>query len=361
MYRQASKIIVAAALAWLPLAAGHAQMPPALVEVAEVQLEQLAPTIRLPGTVISLDDSRVSANVAGTVVSVAEVGDAVSMGQSLARLDQVNLKLSKVENENLVSREASRIAFLSSEVGRLEKLAAQNNAARSRLEQTQSDLEVARSDRRGAAARLERINIDLERTLVKAPFDGVVTERFVNPGEALALGSPVVRLVGLSRLEVAARAPIRSVHFIAKGAVLNISNPFVNTVGTLRTKVPTGDGRAHMFELRIEIDSELFSVNEDVRVEVPTAASEAVLIVPRDALVLRREQTVVYRVADDMSAEAVEVKPGAARGDRISVTGDLGAGDKVIVRGAERLQPGQQVQLAESGGPIQGSVPASAN
>ena len=50
-----------------------------------------------------------------------------------------------------------------------------------------------------------------------------------------------------------------------------------------------------------------------------------------------------------LAAQAVRVEPGAARGDLISVTGDLNAGDKVIIRGAERLQPGQQVQVAAAG------------
>ncbi len=352
---------VAVALGALALTApvASAQMPPALVEIAEVRFEQLAPTIRLPGTVISLDDSRVSANVAGTVVEVVEVGDRVTAGQPLAQLDRVNLELARAENENLVARETSRIEFLQSEVKRLEALAAQNNAARSLLEQTQSDLAVARSDRRAARARLQRIEVDLDRTAVKAPFDGVVTERFVNPGEAVALGAAVARLVGEERLEITARAPVRSVHYIEPGAVLSVSNPFADTTGVLRTKVPTGDVRSHMFELRIEVVDNPFEVNEDVRVEVPTAPSEAFLVVPRDALVLRREQTIVYRVGEDMAAQAVTVTPGAARGDHISVEGDLQPGDRVIIRGAERLRPGQQVQLAAADGLPQGQAPGA--
>jgi multidrug efflux pump subunit AcrA (membrane-fusion protein) len=70
-----------------------------------------------------------------------------------------------------------------------------------------------------------------------------------------------------------------------------------------------------------------------------------VLAVPRDALVLRRAGTAVYRISDDQSAQRIEVTTGIASGNLIEVQGDLSRGDQVVVRGGERLRPGQKVSI----------------
>jgi len=83
------------------------------------------------------------------------------------------------------------------------------------------------------------------------------------------------------------------------------------------------------------------------------------MTVPRDAVVLRQGATHVFRIGAGDKAERVTVATGAGRADRIEVSGEIAAGDRVVVRGAERLQPGQRVTiqageaevLAESKGP----------
>lgn len=317
----------------------------AVVEVATVRLEPLAPTVSIPGTVISRDESSVSAAIAGIVLNVAEVGEHIAKGEALAQIDPLDLTLSRRENQSLVAREQSRIEFFEAELARLQELTRTNMTSRSVLDRTINDLEVARQDKKVAQARLARIEADLERTRVEAPFDGMVTERLVNPGENVAIGAPVARLVGLSRLEVSAMAPIRSVRFIEPGSALRVRGSFSEREATVRTKVPSAGRGAHMFELRIPVEADAFAVNEDVRIEVPTDESEVALIVPRDALVLRRDSTAVYRISDDNVAQLVKVNPGAGRGNDITVFGELVAGDRVVVRGAERLRDGQSVTI----------------
>lgn len=326
---------------------GGGGMPPAQVQVASVRMEQLAPTISLPGTVISRDESRVATTVPGTVLEVVDVGQRVKKGDPLARLDTFALDSEKVQRENEIAREDSRIRFLEAELERLERLGRDNNAARSQIERTASDLEVARRDQRIAESRLDFVMKSIARSRVAAPFDGLVTERLVQPGERAEVGTPIARVIGQSRIEVRTLAPIRSVRFLDEGTPLRVRGTFNEIDATVRTKVPASGRGAHMFEVRVPVPVGVFAVNEDVRVEVPTAEAEVSLIVPRDALVLRREGTIVYRIGDDDTAQPVSVTPGPGRGSSITVTGDLSAGDRVVTRGAERLQPGQPVQTIQ--------------
>jgi multidrug efflux pump subunit AcrA (membrane-fusion protein) len=88
------------------------------------------------------------------------------------------------------------------------------------------------------------------------------------------------------------------------------------------------------------------AVGENVRLSVPTGSPTEVLAVPRDALVLRREGASVFRIGENGTAERVDVVRGAGAGELVAVTGRISPGDRVVVRGAERLRPGQPVDIS---------------
>ncbi len=360
MTRRTRNLLVAfgmlAALA-LPMAAAAQGMPPPPVTVATVTQTRLAPTISVPGTVISREDSRLAAEVEGRLTWVAEVGTTVAAGDSVARIDDKQLKLQQAENRGLVAREQARLTFLVPEVERLRSLAAQDNLAKSQLEQTISDLGVARSDVIVAQARLEQTEDLLARASIEAPFDGTVTERLQNIGERVNTGQQIVRLVSAGELEIVARAPLQAVHFLDVGGDVAMHNDYRAATGKVRTIVPFGNPESHMFEVRIDVDPQKWIVGESVRVSVPTAEPQEVTAVPRDALVLRREGTSVYRINDDVcgddetpcqTAEQISVVTGLGDGTMIQISGDVHPGDSVVVRGAERLRPGQPVTVTGS-------------
>ncbi|MCZ6561215.1 MAG: efflux RND transporter periplasmic adaptor subunit, partial [Gammaproteobacteria bacterium] len=276
---------------------------------------------------------------------IAEVGTVVAEGDPVSRLDDTIIRLQKSEFAGQVERQRARLTYLEPEVERLKKLREQNNAAISRLDQTRSDLEVARGDTRVAEARLAQAGVQLARTTIRAPFAGVVTERMSNIGEMVNIGSEVVRLVDPSAVEIVARAPLRSAAFLKKGAIVQVSTGLRNEDSIVRTIVPFGDPRSHMFEMRLNVDPANWVVGESVQIAVPTAEARKVLALPRDALVLRRNGAIVFRVGNDKLVERVSILVGSGDGDMIEVSGDLKVGDKIVIRGAERLRPGQKVMV----------------
>ena len=125
--------------------------------------------------------------------------------------------------------------------------------------------------------------------------------------------------------------------------MLEIHNDYRNGEAEVRVIVPFGNPQSHMFEVRLHVDPELWTVGESVRISMPTAAVKEVLAVPRDALVLRREGASVFRVKEDNTVEQVRVITGLGDGSHIEVIGELQAGDEVVTRGAERLSTGMEV------------------
>ena len=324
-------------------------MPPASVIVAEVQLLELAPSVDVPGTVVSRYDSRLASELEAKLEWIAEVGTEVRQGDAVARLESITFQLREMEAESRVAREEARVTFLQSEKRRLESLAENNLSARSQLDQTTSNLAVAESDVAIAKAQLGLAKVAMHVTQIRAPFDGIVTERLRNIGERLNVADEVIRVVDPTSLEVVARAPLNTVNFIREGAALELHNDYRSDTAAVRTIVPFGNPQSHMFEVRLDVDAARWTVGESVRLSMPTANVKRVLAVPRDALILRREGASVFRLKGDMSVEQVNVITGLGDGGHIEVIGELSAGDRVVTRGAERLSDGETVSFNGAG------------
>jgi len=327
------------------LAAAQGGPPPATVRVVAAQMAKLAPSIQVPGTVVSRNDARIAAEVGGRLTWIAEIGAPVAAGEPVARIDDAELILQRDEFRGVLASQESQRGFLEREADRLQRLAAENNAAKNRLDEVESDLRSATSDILVARARLGQIELQLERTRVRAPFDGIVTERLRTPGEHTSPGDEIVRMVDPGNLEVVARAPLSSLGFVEVDNELQFHSEQNAGTGTVRTLVPFGDSRSHMFELRLSIPASPWRVGENVRLSVPTGAPTEVLAVPRDALVLRRDGASVFRIAENGTAERIEVVPGLGAGEMVAVTGRIAPGDRIVVRGAERLRAGQPVNI----------------
>lgn len=320
---------------------------PVVVSVAAERL--LAPVTLYPGTVISRNQARLAAEVEGRLEWVADVGASVQRGEILARVDDVLLAQSLLADEAAVERELARLEYQDAEVRRLTRLVRRKSVPQSDLDEAIANRGMTEAEIAAGRARVALTRERLERAVLRAPFDGIVTERLLRAGEWADSGAPVLRLVDTGTLEVQTWVPVGALKFIEEGSMLNLTGNPSEAIGTVRTIVPVGDNRSRLYELRLTFEDEGgdWPVGADVRVAVPSAKPRKVLAVPRDALVLRRDGTTVYRIDEEGLAERVTVNTGIAVGDVIEVDG-IAAGDRVVIRGGERLRPGQAVTIIET-------------
>jgi RND family efflux transporter MFP subunit len=320
-------------------------IPAAIVQVEEAVNIEIAPFIWVTGTVIGRFDSKIAAEVEGTLETVLEVGDRVNENDVVAKVDDTTYQLALNEIQTEIKPIETMVEFFRREAGRLEKLAKQNNAARNQLDQTQANRDEALAKIRIVKAKLAMARDDLNRTTVRAPFAGVVIERFKSPGERVDAGEQIVRLIDTGRVEVQARIQQMSFAHVKSGDTLKIKGPSGEVDGVVRTVIPVGDDVSRLYEMRVEFDQTDWPAGTAVEIATPINEKQHVIAVSRDALVIRQSGVIVYRINGSNQAEPVPVMTGISNTTHIQVIGNIKQSDKIVIRGNERLRPGQPVQI----------------
>jgi RND family efflux transporter MFP subunit len=324
---------------------GAPAFPPAKVEIAIAEQRDMTPTVEFPGTVVSLNDSRIAAEVAGVLVSLAEVGDAVEQGDVLARIDPRLMKVAVRRALANVARLESDLEYRQRQLERTENLAANNNASATLLDESRALRDQVRHQLADARAQVEQAEGDLERAEIRAAFAGHVTERVASVGEYIDVGEDVLRLVDTHRIEVSVAAPIALTRFIKAGQSVRVRSGPAEREHPVRTVVPVGDAVSRMVEIRLNAGSGDWLVGAPVQVSLPSGAATRSVAVPRDALVERAGQTLLYKFSPDGTALKIVAEIESTVGLWVAIADGVQAGDQVIVRGAERLTDGQPVEV----------------
>jgi RND family efflux transporter MFP subunit len=324
--------------------------PPAVVTVAKAEERKLAPHAETPGSVVSTRDSLVAAAASGKIEWVAEVGVEVEEGDVIARIEADDARLAFEDSQAEVRRLRSRAENLSNRYDRFKGLGEDAGESEAAMDQMRADRDEAHQTLRQAEVALERAALNLQRTEVKAPFAGRVVSQETQIGEFANPGAGLIRLVDTRRLEVTARAPASLARNIAAGDQIRISNGAETKDAEVRAVVPVGDALSRMLELRLELADADWYIGSAVRVALPAAEARTVTAAPRDALVLRADRISVFVIGEGETARQVDVELGSAEGEFIEVIGDIRPGDKVVIRGGERLRDGQKVTLSALAG-----------
>jgi len=347
LYRSSTRLLLPLTLALASAAAVAQSPPPVSVETEYATEEEMSATMAVSGVVISREDAAISSELEGKLNWIAEVGDRFQKGDTIALLDTHLFELQVRDREAAIGAIKANLAWLERQTKRLNELANKNNTAHSELDETRARYQVLQNELTQAEVALQRRNYDLERAQVRAPFDGVVVSREMAAGEYAGVGRPLLRLVNTNAAEISVTAPLRLARYSEAGDRVKISNGSSSSSARVRSLIAVGDLRSHMMELRLSPttnsgDGSLL-IGEAVTVNLPASSRKSQTTISRDALVLRDRSNFVYLVNADLTAQRVDVELGAGIGDRIAVTGAIEPGDRVIIRGAERLRDGQKV------------------
>ncbi len=326
-------------------AADGPAVDPIPVQIGAVTVQTVTPHSWIPGSIVSRADARIASVVAGRVVWVAEVGLRVKSGGLIARLDDTHVRLRVIDLQAQVARARAQTSLAKSQVDRYDQLASTHVLSTSQLEEARAQLDMTGADVTRADSQLRQAQQELADSGIRAPFAGVVTERFIQQGEYLPVGAATVRLVNTGQIEARATAALEFAANIRPGQIVMVRERERERPGKVRVVVPVGDDRSRQFEVRVVFENADWLVGTPIEVSLPTAPARQAVTVPRDALVIRANRSYVLRVTKAGTVEELVVTPGVAMADLVEVRGALAAGDRLVVRGAERLSDGQTVTI----------------
>lgn len=335
-----------AVLSMLPSKSTFAQEGPKphLVSVEFVKSEQVSPTMWLPANVISRRNSPLSAEQTGQLLWVEDVGAQVEKGQVLAKLDNRHLTLRLAQQKAQLKQHHADVTYLEKQKARMSELNKTNNTALSELERIIKDLAIAENEVDALNLQIKQTLLAIEKTEIIAPFSGSISERFVNEGELVTSGRPMLQLVDTHHLDVKVSAPLTIAPYIQAQKKVMVKWQGQLLELPVRTWSLAGDQATRTFDVRLSADGSNMMAGTAVTVSLPKNATANATLVPRDALVLREQETFVVTVGEGDVAKKVNVLIGQGVGQWISVSGDIYEGDEVIIRGGERVQMGQKIR-----------------
>lgn len=353
--------------------AAPSAVPLASVEVVRVVAKKLNILVRLPGEIRPYEVVAVYPKVTGFLQWIGvDRGSRVNKGELLARLTAPELEADRRNAEaRLRSEQAALIAaqakFAADEstYQSLSKAAATpgviaGNELQVAERKAEADDAQVRAARERVAAARDRLSAAKELTnylLIRAPFDGIVTERNAHPGDLVGpagvsgAGSkataPMLRIEMLSRLRLVVPVPEIDSGAVAPGARVRFTVPafptktFVGTVARISRYLHV-ETRTMPVELNVVNRGDQLYPGMFPQVGWPVRRPYPTLFVPLSAVTNTTQGTFVLRVGGGR-AERVEVKTGETEGRLIEVFGHLEAGDEVVLRGGEEIPAGSRV------------------
>jgi RND family efflux transporter MFP subunit len=323
-----------------PATAAAAAEVVATVEVVQVTADKLDTTARLPGELTAYETVALYPRVNGFVERIdVDRGSTVKRGQLLARLSAPELASQRAEAQSHLS------------------------AARSTFERTRAasetpgavakhDLEVAEATVRAEEARVRSLETLEGYLSVRAPFDGVITERNVDLGALVgppagANATPMLRMESVGHLRLTVAVPETDVGAIAgdtKAEFVVRTWPGQRFSGVIKRVAHAIDTKTRTMPVELDVENVNNKLAPGMFAEVfwPIRRDAPSLFVPSSAIVQTTETTYVDRVRGG-AIEQVAVQRGTALKDRVEVFGPLQAGDLVLSRGSEELKDGTKV------------------
>jgi RND family efflux transporter MFP subunit len=340
--------------------------PPTRVEIDPVISQEIKQTVPVIGRFVVRQAGVVSAIINGPIGEFkVQIGDKVEAGDIIAVLMNKTLnwrhELQKAKEEKqkaAVLTGRARLKLRLQELQRLEKLQKSAAFSQARLDDKRQDVIVAKSEAAETIAELasaqanrKLAEINLYNANIRAPYSGVITRRYSEVGTYVKVGDPIVDMVDNLHLEIEAEVPSNRITGLKP--TLNVkafASGNVPITATVRAVVPSENPQTRTRLVRFipQLSAGLKNIanNQGVTLYLPSNSQTSAITVHKDAIISRKGMSLVY-LAKDGKADIRPVQLGEAVGSRFIVNGGLALDDLVVIRGNERLRPGQNISYAD--------------
>jgi RND family efflux transporter MFP subunit len=309
------------------------------------------------GVVEAADSSSISFEVAGNVQKVSiDVGDRFTKGQVLATLDPEPFQLTVAEIAAELRKARDNVVKTDSEYNRQKRIFEQGAGAERRVEVAEFNYLAAKSGVKFQIARLNNAKRDLDKTVMRAPFDGAIANRYIDPFNEVARGQKCFDIFEFTGMEVAISIPedvIDEIHMDQKGKI-RFSVFADRTYQGRVTEISKVAGTANAFPIKLTIEAPDQNIRPGMTARVTlslTGDEEKVgYLVPLSAIAQRGDTTKGFIYIYDSQTSTVkktQIDAGSVRDNSVAIEKGVKEGDIVAVAGVSFLEDGQKVKLVK--------------
>jgi len=323
--------------------------PPAKVIVKRVVIKEVSPTQQLTGLVDFDRVSAVSGEVSGLITGLKfGEGSHVKQNDPLVELNNDLIQKDKDIKRKQIAQAASDIEKVGQTLKRLKSLLRNNSASRQAYDDARFDYRSLQKKRETLEQEMERLQLQENKGIVRAPFDGIILEKLKETGEWLIPGSAVCRIASTNDLVVSVAVPESLIRYQQLGTAIPVSIPSLGQrlEGHIRAVGPIASKRSRSVNLKIVIPySKGLLQNLTAEVEVSSGIRQTLQWLPRDALVHKGGKDLVYTVVNNQS-KAIPITVIARTATEVGVNSPMITADtSVVVNGNDRLRPNQSVTV----------------
>jgi RND family efflux transporter MFP subunit len=349
----ASLALVAIALAGCNATVAEKAIPTRPVLVATAHYEAESPERSFVGTIKPRIETDMGFRVPGKVAKrLVEVGQTVDVGQPLATLDEVDLKLQAEQAEAELRAATGVLAQAAASETRARELRAKGWATDAQMDQARASADEARARLNRAQRSVELTNNSLSYATLAADSRGVVTATLIDPGQVVAAGQTAIRVARFAEKEAVVAIPETLLGRAKEGtATVSLwSEPNRKYVAKLREIAPNADPatRTYLAKFSLPDAGDDVSLGMTATLTLADPATTRVARLPLSALFSEGGDPSFYVVDDkgDVSLKPVTVK--SYESNHIVITGGVDEGARVVALGVQKLDPAQKVRVVSS-------------
>jgi len=311
------------------------------IRVTSQTLAEVAiyPEFSVPATAISMNDSKLSAQVRATVtVFPVLVGDLVERGEVLIQLDERDYKLNLLRAQSVLKGIESRLSLANYQLDQAKSLSLQKAISNERLHQRTADVRSIEAERDTQKVVIAMAKRDLEKCTITAPFKAIVAERIAQTGELASPGSPLIRIIDASRIEVSAKIQSQDITSLKHAKHFQFVSQDKSYDVQRRIIIPVFDPVQRNREARF-----LFKKQRALSGATGTLRwTQSQKHIPANMLTRRNRKLGIFIINDENKAEFIVIK-GAQEGRpaATNLSGDI----RLITNGRFAIQDGVTVSV----------------
>lgn len=306
------------------------------------------------GKVIATNSASLSTRMMGFVDKMyVQMGDTVRKDQLLLKLNNADLTAKQAQTNAGIAEAAASFKNAEKDYQRFQNLFAENSASQKELDDQRARFEMSKARLELARQMKNEVNSQFAYVNLRAPFNGVITNTFIDTGDMASPGVPLVSIESLGSYSVIVSVPENEIAAVTSGGKVQVLIKSINTklTGIVTEISSSAKNTGGQYLVKVSLDKPdakmLSGMYATVQFPIEKNTSVATILIPQEAIVYRGQLTGIYTMSQSDKALLRWVRLGRTLGDSVEVLSGIEVGEKYILAPEGKLYNGANITIKE--------------